>query len=119
MVAADSRSCRRTGSRRGIGIGAGAFDEAVGQEGAGHGVVELGHFLLAYQSGLAQGGPNLVAKCAILWAVGAAVVVELDVEAGEILDVGLAHLGDERLLADPLGAARIMIAVPWVSSAHM
>ena len=30
----------------------------------------------------------------------AAVVVELDVEAGEILDVGFPHLGDQFLLAD-------------------
>ena len=39
---------------------------------------------------------------AVLRAVGAAVVVELDVEAGEVGHVGLLHPGDQLLLADAL-----------------
>ena len=81
---------------------AGPLDEAVGQKRAGLGVVELRDFLLFDQSGLAQGGPNLDAYFPRFRAVGAAVVVELDVEAGEIGDVGLPHPGDQFLLADAL-----------------
>ena len=54
------------------------------------------------QSGLSQGGPNLDAGFPRFRAVGAAVVVELDVEAGEIGHVGLPHPGDQFLLADAL-----------------
>ena len=85
-----------------LAVRASAFDEAVGQEGAGHRVVKLGDFLLRHQPGLSQGGPDLLAGGPGLGAVGAAVVVELDVEAAEVVEVGLLHPGDQLLLADTL-----------------
>ena len=39
-------------------------------------------------------------NCRVLGAVGAAVVVELDVEAGEIGEWALLHLGDQFVFAD-------------------
>ena len=87
---------------RRLALRAGPLDEAVGQEGAGLGVVELRHLFLFDQPGLAQGGPNLDADFPRFRAVGAAVVVELDLEAGEIGDVGLPHPGDQLLLAEAL-----------------
>ena len=103
---------------RRLALRTGPLDEAVGEERARRRVVELGHFLLADQAVAAQGGPNLLAILAVLLAVRAAVVVEVDLEAGEVVLVGLLHPCDEFLLADALLPARIMIAVPWVSSAQ-
>ena len=77
-------------------------DEAIGQEGAGLSVVKLGHLSLFDQLGLSQCGPNLLAYFAGFRAVGAAVVVELDLEAAEIGHVGLLHLGDQFFLTDAL-----------------
>ena len=83
-----------------LALGARALDEAVGQERAGHRVVKLLDLLLAHQAVAPQGLPDLLAEGPILRAVRAAVVVELDLEAGEIGQVGLLHAGDEVFLAD-------------------
>ena len=85
-----------------LALGAAAFDEPIGQEGARRGVVELGHLLFLDQSGLAERGPNLLANFPRFLAVGAAIVVELDLEAGEVGLVGLLHLGDQLFLGDAL-----------------
>ena len=81
-------------------LGTCAADEAVGQERAGLRIVELLDVALFHQPGLANRLPNLVAQRAVLGAVRAAVVVELDIERGEVALVGLLHLGDEFLFAD-------------------
>ncbi len=80
----------------------GARNKPVGQEGADLGVVELRNFAALDEPGLAEGRPDLAAVLPRFGAVGAAVVVELDVEAAEVVEVGLLHPGDQLLLADTL-----------------
>ena len=74
------------------------LDEPVGQERAGLGVVKLRDLLLVNQSRLANRRPNFLADGPVFGAVGAAVVVELDLEPGEVLDVRLAHPLEQLLL---------------------
>ena len=66
------------------------------------GVVELRHLFLFDQPRLADFGPDLVAGLPRLRAVGAAVVVEFDVKAGEVGLVGLLHLADNLFLGNAL-----------------
>ena len=77
-----------------------AFDKAVGQKSAGLGVEKLGDFLFDDQSGFSERGPNLQTHRSRFRAVRAAVVVELDIESGEVGRVGLLHLGDQLFLGD-------------------
>ena len=84
------------------------------------GIEELLDVALLDQAGLADRLPEFVAQRAVLRAVRAAVVVELDVEAGEVALVGRLHLGDQLFLAAAFLAGRgSSMAVPCVSSAHM
>jgi hypothetical protein len=69
----------------------------------------LPNIFLDDQPRLPQRRPDLVTELPVLFAVRAAVVIELDIEPGEVADMG------DR----PSFWARIMIAVPCVSSAHM
>ena len=85
-----------------LAIRAGPSDEPIGQEGPGDGIVKLPDLLLQHQPRLAQGGPDLVADLPRFLTVGAAVVVENDVESGEVVQVGLVHPGDQILLRDSL-----------------
>ena len=80
-------------------LGTSSLDKAIGQKRARHQVVKLRHLALADQSGLADGGPDFLAHRPIFRAMGAAVVVEFDVESGKIADMGLAHGGDQFFLA--------------------
>ena len=79
---------------RRVALGTGALDEAVGQEGAGRRVVKLRDFLFAHQGAAAEGRPDLAAILAVLLAVRAAVVVELDLEAVKVPQVGRLHAAD-------------------------
>ena len=72
-----------------------AFDEAIGEEGPGLGVEELGDVFFDDEPCLAEAGPDLVAELLIAGVVGAAVVVEGDVEGGEIGEMRGPHLGDD------------------------
>ncbi len=74
---------------------ASAFDEAIGQEGLRDRVVKLLDILFLHQTRGTNLGPDLLAELAGFRAVGAAVVVELDIEAGEIAHVRLLHIGDQ------------------------
>ncbi len=76
--------------------GAGSLDEPVGQKRLGLGVVELAHVALENKVRLAQRGPELSTQLTVGVAVRASIVVKGDVEAGEIADVLLANVGDER-----------------------
>ena len=76
-----------------------SFDKAIGQKRAGLRVEKLRHVALDHQARVAQGFPEHRAQFAVLRTVGAAVIVELDVEPGEVADVVLAHVGDQRLFA--------------------
>ena len=80
-------------------LGACAFNEAIGQKRAGHGIIKLLDLLLAHQPVTAQGTPDFRAVGAVLRAVRAAVVVELDLEGGEIGQVGQLHASDEVFFA--------------------
>ena len=104
-----------------LAVGAGALDEAVGQERAGHGVVELRRPPSRSTRPAWRRAAQISSQsCAVLGAVGAAVVVELDVEAGEVAPGGPAASGRSAPpRAMPSCRARIMIAVPCVSSAQM
>lgn len=75
-------------------VGACSPDEPVGEKGLGHGIVELGDFLLDDEACLTQRRPDFVADRPVGIAVGAAVIVEGDVEPGEVPQVGCAHIGD-------------------------
>jgi len=79
---------------------AGALDEPVGQKRTRLGVVELLHILLEDQPGPPDVGPDFGAQFAVLGAVGAAVVVELDVEPGKVLHMGLLHARDQLFFGD-------------------
>jgi hypothetical protein len=85
----------------GAALRARPLDKAIGQEGAGFGIEQLGHLLLDDQSGFAKRSPELRTKLAVFGTVRAAVVVELDVEPGEVFHVGLLHPGDQLFLRDP------------------
>jgi hypothetical protein len=54
-----------TGLIRGIAAGAGSADESIGEEGTGDGIVELFDGVCTDESFLADGGPDLVAECAV------------------------------------------------------
>ena len=84
--------------------GAGALHEPVGEEGAGGRVIELLHVAGDHEPALPQCPPDLAAEPTVRGAVGGAVVVEVDLEAGEVGQVSLAHLGDQLPLAAALGA---------------
>ena len=84
----------------GFALRADPFDETIGQERPGLSVIELRDLSLFHQSCLADFGPDLVAGFSRFGAIGAAVVVELDVEAGEIFQVRLVHLGNPMLLGN-------------------
>ncbi len=72
-----------------LALRAGALDEAIGQERAGLRRRRAASTSCSSTSpALRSDGPNLVAELAVLRAVGAAVVVELDVEAGEVAPRG-------------------------------
>ena len=87
---------------RRLALRASPLDEPIGQKRAGLGVVKLRDLPLLDQPRLADFGPNLVAGFPSFRAVGAAVIVELDVEAGEVGLVGLLHLGDPLFLGNAL-----------------
>ena len=80
--------------------GARAFDKPIGQKRPGHRIVELGDLLLAHQAGGTQRGPELAAR-AVFRAMGAAEIVEVDVELLEIAQVSGPHVGDHLLFAAP------------------
>ena len=82
-----------------FGIRTGASHEAVGQECPCDRIEQLSDGVLVDVPRAPQRGPNLVAEFAIGFAVRAAVVVELDVETGEVADVSVTHVGDQRGLA--------------------
>ena len=81
-----------------IALGTGAADEPVGQECALDRVEQLGDLFLVDQSGVAERLPDLGTLRPVFVTVGAAVVVEGDIEAGEVADVGLLHFADQFLL---------------------
>jgi hypothetical protein len=81
-------------------LGAGSLDEAVGEEGAGDGVVKLTDVALDDQAGGLQLFPEGAAQLAVFGAVGAAVVVELDLKPGEVAAVLVAGDGDEFFFGD-------------------
>ena len=71
-----------------LALGAGALDEAVGQEGPGRGVVKLAHLALEDHPGLAQRLPNLTADLAV---VGGQLLVET---LNEGLGTGVPQAGE-------------------------
>ena len=83
-----------------LAVGARAADEAVGEKRPRLGIVQLLDVFRLHEPRLADRLPDLFAQRAIFGAVGAAVVVELDVEVGEVALVGRLHLGDQFLFAD-------------------
>ena len=87
----------------GLALRAGALHEPVGEEHAGLRVVELLHVARDDQPPGSQPAPDLAAEAAVRVAVGGAVVVERDMEAGEVGEVGLAHRRDQFPLRRALG----------------
>ena len=83
-----------------------AANESIGQKRARLRIVKLLDVALLDQPGLADRPPEFVAQRAVLRAVRAAVVVELDVEAGKVAFVGGLHLGDQLFLAAAFLAVR-------------
>ncbi len=61
------------------------------------GVEQSEHLSLNDQTSIVERRPNLVTKLPICLRVRAAVVVETDVEPGEVADVSGSHISDERL----------------------
>jgi len=59
-------------------------------------VVKLDHVAAGNQAGSLQAGPDLIAEFLVLRRVGAAIVVEQDVEAGKIAHVGGPHIFNHR-----------------------
>ena len=86
-----------------LAAGAGAADEPIGQEDAGLGVVELLHVARGDEAASPQALPDFTAQPAVGVAVGGAVMIEVDLEAAEIGEVGLPHSGDQFTLAAALG----------------
>jgi hypothetical protein len=82
-----------------LALGARAFDEAIGQEGLGLGVVILLDLAIGDDAGVVDRLPNLVADLARGVAVRAAIMVEFNIEPGKIAHVLLLDLGDEILFA--------------------
>ena len=80
-------------------LGARTLHEAICQKELRVRVVEPLDIALGHEARLAGGGPNLPAQLTVLLAVRAAVVIELDIEAGEVANVGLPHVGDHGLFA--------------------
>src|SRR4051794_36504556 len=70
-----------------------ATDESVGQEGSCFWIVELFDVALHYQPSVTDRRPNVFTEGAVLGAIGAAVIVELDVERREVALVRLLHTG--------------------------
>jgi hypothetical protein len=87
---------------RGAAARAGALHEAVGEEDLLLRVEELGDLAGLHQAPRAQAGPDLIAHSAVVVGVGAAVVIEADLEAGEVALVRGAHVGDQVDLAAAL-----------------
>ena len=85
-----------------LALRADPFDESVGEERASDRVVQLADIRFRDQSGVAQRTPDLMAPLATLFAVGAPVIVEADVEAGEIALMLLIHLPDQGFLGPTL-----------------
>ena len=85
-----------------LALGTSAPHEPIGQEGAGLSIEQLLDVALFHQTRGADRLPNLAAQYSILFAVRAAVVVELDAEPREVFLVSLLHLGDEVFLGAPL-----------------
>ena len=110
------RNCRRTDLRP--RSGAGALDEAVGEEHALLGIEILGHRAGGNVPGIAQAGVDQLGQFAVLWRVGAMEVVEIDKEVGEIGAVLGLDVGDQLFGVMPSFSARSMIAEPWASSAQ-
>ncbi len=76
-------------------LGAGASDKPVGEEGAFDGVEELSDLLFVNQVGIAECLPDLGTLRPVFIAVGTAVVVEFDIEAGEVTDMSRLHFVDQ------------------------
>ena len=106
---------------RRFALGTRALDEPVGQKRAGHRVVKLRrHRFSSTRPALRSAAQISPHSSRFSGAVRAAVVVELDVEAGEIAHVVprcISAISSSSLR--PSCRARIMIAVPCVSSAQM
>jgi len=102
----------------GRAAGAGALDEAVGEEHALLGIEILGHRAGGNVPGIAQAGVDQLGQFAVLWRVGAMEVVEIDKEVGEIGAVLGLDVGDQLFGGDAFLSARSMIAEPWASSAQ-
>ena len=84
----------------GLALGAGALDETVRQEHAFLRVVELGNGLLDDIAGVLVALEHHFRQRAVFRAVGAVVVVELDLEVGEVLLVVRFHLRNLLLWGD-------------------
>ncbi len=86
-------------------FGTSATNEPIGQKGLRFGIVELLHQTLGHQVGRSQRLPELAADLSIGIAVGAAVVVKLNVKASKVSLVSLAHRFDQFFLATALFAS--------------
>jgi hypothetical protein len=80
-------------------LGTRATHESVGQKRARLRIVELLDVSLLHEPGLADCPPEFGAKRSVLLAVRAAVIRELNIEAGKVAFVGGLDFGDQRLLA--------------------
>ena len=83
----------------GLTLRARPFDKAIRQERARLRIVELRHGLLGDVPALAERGPDLMTEFAVRLAIGAAVVIELDIESGEVADVSVTHVGNQCFFA--------------------
>jgi len=80
----------------------GPFDEAIRQKGFDLGIEQLCDFFFTDEARFPECGPDLAADLAIGIAVGTAVVIELNIEARKIIDMGLPHPGDQCFLGTAL-----------------
>ena len=87
----------------GTALRAAAAHEAVGEKHARQRIEELLDGPRHDEAPVAERLPDLTAEPAVGIAVGGAVVIELDLKAREVGEVGLAHRGDQFLLAAALG----------------
>lgn len=79
----------------GLALGAGPFDEAVGEEGTGLGIEELLNVSFDDQSFAAHGLPDFVAEALVFWAIGTSVMIEGHIEGLKIAEVLGLHIGDQ------------------------
>ena len=83
-----------------------AGHEAVGEKDALLCIEELSDFFFLYAPGFSQSGPYFGDECSVRFGVGAAVVVELNAEVGEVALMGRTHffhqgIGSPALILGP------------------